>query len=84
MLNIPGWKSFIILLICFLGTLFAVPSFLTEKQLGALPEWIPRQQVNLGLDLQGGSHILLEAEVKTGIHDRLGLMLEDMRKSFCT
>ncbi len=76
----PFWRIFLVTAICFLGIIFAVPSLLGPKTLDSLPSWFPRHKVNLGLDLQGGSHLLLEVDVKTGLRDRLAMTLEDMRK----
>ena len=42
---------------------------------------MPRSQVSLGLDLQGGSHILLEVDVAAGIKDRLNVTMPDVRRA---
>jgi preprotein translocase subunit SecD len=81
MLSQSLWKTFIILSICFIGIIFALPNILTPQRLESLPSWFPKHTVNLGLDLQGGSHLLLEVDLKTGLHDRLNFVLEGVRKA---
>ncbi len=80
----PTWKAVLIILICCLGTLFSLPTFMSEKTLESLPAWFPKHQVSLGLDLQGGSHILLEVDIQTGLKDRLNLTMPDIRKALRT
>ncbi|MBP7952191.1 MAG: protein translocase subunit SecD, partial [Sphingorhabdus sp.] len=45
-----------------LGVIFAIPSVLPKNILDQLPSFFPKETINLGLDLAGGSHILLEAD----------------------
>jgi preprotein translocase subunit SecD len=60
MLDFPPWKRALIWLSLALGALCAAPSFIPEASLSGLPGWL-KPRVNLGLDLSGGSHLLLEA-----------------------
>jgi preprotein translocase subunit SecD len=46
-----------------------------------MPSWLPHQQINLGLDLQGGSHLLLEVELAVVIKERLETVVDDVRRS---
>ncbi|MCW0199785.1 protein translocase subunit SecD [Sphingopyxis sp.] len=62
MLDFPRWKTIGISIILLLGILFTIPSFLPEKTFDKLPSFA-QVKVNLGLDLAGGSHLLLEADV---------------------
>ena len=62
MLDFPRWKTIGISIILLLGILFAIPSFLPEKTFEKLPS-LAQVKVNLGLDLAGGSHLLLEADL---------------------
>lgn len=81
MIFIPLWKRLVALVACILGTLYAVPTFLSTDSLSHLPSWFPREQVNLGLDLQGGSHLLLEVDTKSALKDRLDSLVEDVRRA---
>jgi len=62
MLGFTRWKITLVCLTLFFGTLFALPNLFTEEQRASWPSWIPNRAVNLGLDLSGGSHLLLEVD----------------------
>ena len=79
MVYFAKWKVVLVLAICALGMAFAVPTFLSRDQANALPAWLPNQQVSLGLDLQGGSHLLLEVDSKTVIREYLESLVDTMR-----
>ncbi|MFN4088750.1 MAG: protein translocase subunit SecD [Alphaproteobacteria bacterium] len=74
MLYFAKWKVATILAICFLGLVYAAPNFVAGRSLEGLPAWLPVQKINLGLDLQGGSHLLLEVEVDAVVRDRVQAM----------
>lgn len=80
MIHIPLWKRSLVLITVIFGVLFAAPTFLSEKDLESLPEWL-QEKVNLGLDLQGGSHLLLEVDVQSALRDQAGFLADDARKS---
>ncbi|MCK5166958.1 MAG: protein translocase subunit SecD, partial [Rhodospirillaceae bacterium] len=63
MIRISKWKIISILSVCLLGLLFAMPNALDSKTAEGLPGWLPSKQMSLGLDLRGGSHLLLEVKV---------------------
>ena len=63
---------------CLLGALLAVPNFVAP---GALPNWMPQPRINLGLDLQGGSHLLLEVDMKTVLKERLTNLRSEIRQA---
>lgn len=79
MLYFAPWKIVVILVTCVLGILFAVPNLLTREQLAGLPNWMPAQQVNLGLDLRGGAYLLLEVDLKGVLRERLENLVENVR-----
>ncbi|WP_108882773.1 protein translocase subunit SecD [Anderseniella sp. Alg231-50] len=63
MLHFSKLKAFVVIGIVLLAGLMAMPNLLAEKSREALPNFMPSQALTLGLDLQGGSHILLEVDV---------------------
>jgi preprotein translocase subunit SecD len=79
MIYFARWKIVMILGICALGVLFAAPNFLSAKQAESLPSWLPHKQLSLGLDLQGGSHLLLEVKVDSVLKERLEALVDTMR-----
>ena len=59
--------------------LLALPSFLPENIRKAIPASIPQPTINLGLDLAGGRHILLEEDVAQLEKDRLETLEDSVR-----
>ena len=59
MKNYPLWKIFTVFFLLSLGIIFAVPSILYKEDTG---NWYLDNRLNLGLDLQGGSYLLLEVQ----------------------
>ena len=63
MLNFPTWKKVLILIICGLGFSYASPNFLKEGTIDLGSDWLPGKRMNLGLDLRGGLHLLLDVDI---------------------
>jgi protein-export membrane protein SecD len=82
MLYFARWKIFLVVAISVLGILLALPNTLSTNALNSLPSWVPKQQINLGLDLQGGSYMLLSMETKALLEDRLESLRGDLRRQF--
>jgi len=68
MKNYPLWKFITVFLIVILGIVFAIPSILYKEDTG---NWYLDNRVNLGLDLQGGSYLLLEVQSDVLIKEEL-------------
>ncbi|MDY6924878.1 MAG: protein translocase subunit SecD [Pseudomonadota bacterium] len=79
MVHLSRWKVILLALSFAFGLLFAAPNLLTADQRAALPGWLPKSGVNLGLDLQGGSYLLLEVDVAAMREARLNNLGEDAR-----
>ena len=77
MLYFSRWKTFLLLVICCGGIFFSLPNFLSKETQQKLPSWF--QPANLGLDLQGGAHLLLEVDIQTIIQERLETLKESVR-----
>jgi preprotein translocase subunit SecD len=85
MLNFPRWKVWSITLTCLIVMLLAVPSMMPEAERNRLlPGWIAAVHINLGLDLAGGSHLLLEAETGDLARQRLEGMEDLIRREMRT
>src|SRR5437868_1933962 len=56
------WKLVTYGLIALFGFLIAAPSLMSPAQLESWPDWLPKKQVSLGLDLRGGAHLVLEMD----------------------
>ena len=67
-------KSATILAVCVLGVLLCLPNLLR-----APADWVPWRQVRLGLDLRGGSYLLLEVDAATVLKERLDSIADGAR-----
>ncbi len=79
MLQFTPLQRIAIAAIIALGVLFAVPNFTPRESWDALPSIVPKTRVTLGLDLQGGSYLLLRADTETVLSDRLNNLVADVR-----
>jgi preprotein translocase subunit SecD len=79
MLDFPRWKVWAVSLLCLVGIALAIPSFVPESEVAKWPAFVPSARVNLGLDLAGGSQLLLEADTSDVARQRLETMEETIR-----
>lgn len=79
MLDFPRWKVWSITLILALGVIFSVPSLIPEAYQARIPGLAAMPHFNLGLDLSGGSHILLEADTQDLIKQEVLKKEEEIR-----
>ncbi|HEX8232293.1 MAG TPA: protein translocase subunit SecD [Caulobacteraceae bacterium] len=78
MLRISRWKIVLVALATVLSLLWAAPNVLPASVRAGLPGWMS-QTLNLGLDLQGGSYLLLEVDTAALTRERLNNLVEDVR-----
>jgi len=79
MIHIPLWKTLLIVGVCLLGIIFVSPNFFTREQLEHFPSWFPKNQIVLGLDLQGGAHLLLEVDFEAVTQDQMMSLTDAVR-----
>src|SRR6185437_12355083 len=79
MLYFQTWKVVLILAVCAFGLLFAIPNLFSEATVAAWPSFLPRKQVNLGLDLRGGSYLLMRVDDASVEHERLNGLVDELR-----
>ncbi|WP_428149528.1 protein translocase subunit SecD [Brevundimonas sp.] len=79
MIQLSRWKVILVVLSLVFGVLLAFPNALSPAQRAALPGWLPKNALNLGLDLQGGSYLLLEVDVDAMRTKRVDNLIEDVR-----
>ena len=84
MLRFSSWKVTSILLMSLLAVLLVVPSMLGETSFksikAALPKWLPVEQIVLGLDLQGGAHLMLEVDAADVLRTQVANLRDDVRR----
>lgn len=79
MIHIPLWKTLVVIGVCLLGLVFAAPNFFSREQLESFPSWFPKNKVVLGLDLQGGAHLLLEVDAQASLQEQMESLAETVR-----
>jgi preprotein translocase subunit SecD len=80
MLYFTRWKALGIILIALVVCLCAVPNFFSEARVKTWPAWAQRHLV-LGLDLQGGSYLLLEVDSNYVKKEKLDQIRDDVRRT---
>src|ERR1700744_6145470 len=80
MLYFTRWKALAIILTALVVCLCAVPNFFPEARVKTWPAWAQRRLV-LGLDLQGGSYLLLEVDSDYIKKEKLNQVRDDVRRS---
>ena len=70
MLQFSTWKTVAIWLVVALGVAYAMPNFFSPRTVENWPDPLPNEQVTLGLDLQGGSSLLLQVDRDALVEDR--------------
>lgn len=81
MIRLAKWKVVLTALAVVFGVLFTLPNILPASTLASLPAWVPHQKLNLGLDLQGGSYLLLEVDTAALKREKLNNLVEDVRST---
>jgi preprotein translocase subunit SecD len=78
MLHIARWKLALVLLAVVFSVVFSLPNAVPS---GTLPGWLGGRKLNLGLDLQGGSYLLLEVDTRGLRRERVNNLVEDVRRT---
>ncbi|MBS0538794.1 MAG: protein translocase subunit SecD [Proteobacteria bacterium] len=79
MLNLPRWQTITIVTVTVLAALLALPNLLPDRVMNVLPGWYQQSRINLGLDLRGGAHFLLEADLRGVMNERLVNLSDSVR-----
>ncbi|MCO6052023.1 protein translocase subunit SecD [Mesorhizobium sp. RP14(2022)] len=79
MLHFSRWKTLGIWAVIALGVLLCLPNFFSRETLDRLPNWLPKHQMVLGLDLQGGVYLLYEVDRQDYLQKRLRSLSGEVR-----
>ena len=74
--NYPLWKSLLVIIVILLGIIFSIPSFIYNEDSN---HWFLKNKINLGLDLQGGSYLLLEVKSEVLFKEELDNISDSVR-----
>lgn len=80
MLHFTRFKMIATVAVCLLGLLFALPNFFAKETVASWPSFFPHRQIPLGLDLQGGAHLLLTMDTDALRKDWLDNLRSDARR----
>ncbi len=69
-----SWRIPVIALVLIVAVIYVIPTF--------KPGWWPNKQINLGLDLQGGMHLVLEVKTEKAVESTLERIRNELRTSF--
>ncbi|MCA8928883.1 MAG: protein translocase subunit SecD [Alphaproteobacteria bacterium] len=85
MLYIERWKLLLIALVCVLGFAYAAPNLFLSRDEGdadaQLPFYVPYRTINLGLDLRGGSYLLLQVQTDAVVRERVESLTDVVRNA---
>src|SRR3569832_2268406 len=80
MLQFTPIRTAIILIVAVLGITFALPNFFNKDTTATWPGRVPHNGMTLGLDLQGGSYLLLQVNQDSVVTERLKTLRRDARQ----
>ena len=78
MLQFQLWKKLVVAVVLLAGAIYALPNLLSGQGAPILPG----KKINLGLDLRGGSHLLLRVDIEAVQQERLDIIAETIRQEF--
>ena len=80
MVQYGRWSMLLTIVLSVLGFVYAAPNLIFDQEPRGWPSWSPHKKMNLGLDLQGGAHLLLEVQTSAVIKELLDAILSDARR----
>jgi len=84
MLIFENWKKILVLVLSIFAIIFSIPNFISKNLLDNIPSFMQSGEIRLGLDLQGGSYLLLRVESESLQTDRLNAVADELRLSMRT
>jgi len=79
MLQFSPFRATLIAIVTLMGILFTLPNMLSKDAINSLPDFMPSNKIVLGLDLQGGSHLLLQVNREDIVIERIKSLRRDAR-----
>src|SRR5512138_3516203 len=75
-----NWRFLLIVAFLLLSAVYLTPTLVPK-----LPSWwsgiMPKDKIHLGLDLQGGSHLVMEVDTPKAVEGALDLIATDLEDS---
>jgi preprotein translocase subunit SecD len=73
-------RAAIAIVVCFAGLFFLAPSLTTDLP-DVWKKYLPMDKIHLGLDLQGGTHLVLEVDTEKAVESTLERMSNDIKET---
>lgn len=83
MLRFSVHKALLVLLVCLTSLIYSASNFIPDAKKQEFPyKYLPNNKVNLGLDLQGGAHLLLQVDFDYYLKEQLNNLTSELKKNF--
>lgn len=80
MLEFQRWKVALVMLVCAFFSFATLPNLLPESVNAKLPAFLPSSKVPLGLDLRGGSYLLLQLDFNNYLREHMQGVRDNLRE----
>ncbi|MGH7369268.1 MAG: protein translocase subunit SecD, partial [Candidatus Methylomirabilaceae bacterium] len=76
------WKVILLSLVTVVAAYYILPTISRQSSLPSLlPPFLPRaERLNLGLDLQGGMHLVLEVVTETAVENTVDRLIAELKR----
>ncbi len=81
MVQLKKWQLFLVFLFSIFAITFSLPNFFQKDIVKKFPSFIPNNQIVLGLDLQGGSYLLIEVDISSVVDENLASFSDSLRRT---
>ena len=81
MVQFKKWQLYLVIIFSFFAIIFSLPNFFSKNTLKNFPSFVPTDQIVLGLDLQGGSYLLIEVDSNSVVLENFETFSDELRLS---
>ena len=81
MVQFKKWQLYLVIIFSFFAIIFSLPNFFSKNTLKNFPTFVPTDQIVLGLDLQGGSYLLIEVDSNSVVLENFETFSDELRLS---
>ena len=81
MVQFKKWQLYLVIIFSFFAIIFSLPNFFSKNTLKNFPTFVPTDQIVLGLDLQGGSYLLIEVDSNSVVLENFDTFSDELRLS---
>ena len=78
-MKITSWRHIIVVIVLLTAVVYVLPTIQMALQEMPAPTLWPKKKINLGLDLQGGMHLVLEVDTDKAVENTVDRSFEELR-----